>query len=291
MATSIAASSPRSSEAALPVAAGAASTVGAAVAPVLASLAHSTVAGAQTQVSQNRETPTPELDPFRSPTRRLPLLMSDLVFFPESSILRKHPVKTLPTPCPSYVESNNADLQDLIANKATCPPKLYEKLVPGFQEAAEKANTMLAITREGKHLLLQQAARSCVPTAIAMLALDAGKNIDFSEVFVDRGRTDDEKIDLIKAAGLTPLVVDHCGESEEERMKFLQSRIEEYGPALLVVVDRLVGGHTIILDKVSIEEGRATIRDPLHGWMIDVELSSLSKMIAIHNPIVQISRT
>ncbi|HEY5235016.1 MAG TPA: hypothetical protein VIJ14_02460, partial [Rhabdochlamydiaceae bacterium] len=37
------------------------------------------------------------------------------------------------------------------------------------------AKKVVAVTRDGKHIVWQQAIRSCVPTAISMIALDRGK--------------------------------------------------------------------------------------------------------------------
>jgi hypothetical protein len=132
----------------------------------------------------------------------------------------------------------------------------------------------VATTKNNKHVILQQALRSCVPTCVGMLLLDAGKTPEFKAI---------ERVDLatasqaefwIKSSGCEPKVT----KLQNDVIPVLSQCLKQDGPGIIFVEDSVLGGHAIILDCIDLENNTATIRDPFHGWMIDISLETLVKL-------------
>ena len=126
----------------------------------------------------------------------------------------------------------------------------------------------------GKHVLLQQAQRSCVPTACAMLLLDHGKIPDYSSVYLTNLATDKEQQSWLEKGGCKVCKTVLKREYRDfEIIELLQFLLKKNGPGILSIDSKTIGGHAIILDKIMGDQ--AIIRDPCHGWMISITLSAL----------------
>ena len=63
------------------------------------------------------------------------------------------------------------------------------------------------------------------------------------------------------------------------RNDLIANALDQYGPAFATIGGE-IGGHVIVLDSVSDRAASnpiVRIRDPFHGWDIDVRLSSLTR--------------
>jgi hypothetical protein len=135
---------------------------------------------------------------------------------------------------------------------------------------------------EGKHTVLQQSTRSSTAAATAMLALDKGKK-NYKEMASslknrELGNTDVMIQDLRKQ-NLNGKV------SRYNNLSELEQNIKKFGPAI-VSIESGIGGHVIIVDKIT--KDVATIRDPYHGWMIDISSNVLEKKIEEGSEYIQI---
>jgi hypothetical protein len=136
---------------------------------------------------------------------------------------------------------------------------------------------VIAITREGKHVVWQQAIRSCSPTAISMIALDRGKKCLDKEITYPV-TTNERELAFIKEAGFEPQV--HCLTGNPfQKVQILEKLLDETGTGVLRVIHPEVGSHSIVLDAISWETQRVTLRDPLHGRMITVKLRPFTDWI------------
>ena len=129
---------------------------------------------------------------------------------------------------------------------------------------------VIAITREGKHIVWQQAIRSCTPSAISMIALDRGKKCLYKEISYPVTHNERE-LEFIKEAGFEPEVHLLVG-SGFQKVQILEKLLDKTGIGILHVTHPEVGSHSIVLDAISWKNQRATLRDPLHGRMITVKL-------------------
>lgn len=145
----------------------------------------------------------------------------------------------------------------------------------------------LAITKDGHHVIHQQASRSCVPTAVAMLILDHGKTPNWDSIIETNLANEEQARGWIEEAKLKPIMNKlpdyttpkfHGTPSNEEIQHMahtLQSLIEKNGPGLLGISPPYMGGHEIVLDRIFPERDEADIRDPYHGVALRVKLSTL----------------
>jgi len=138
-----------------------------------------------------------------------------------------------------------------------------------------------------RHLIPQQAHRSCTYAAAAMVLLDAcsrhGVQCSSTCVLLEniiQGNLGNEEHSLvlmrraIRGQPLTPQIV----RVPFHRTDTLSDLLDRHGPAVGSMGGEL-GGHSIVIDSVS-ERNRANpvvrIRDPFHGWDIQTRLSSLT---------------
>jgi hypothetical protein len=129
---------------------------------------------------------------------------------------------------------------------------------------------VVAIALNGKHIVWQQAIRSCAPTAISMLALDRGKPFLAKEITY--AVTNNEvMIGYILKAGFNPVVHPLKG-IEVEKAQALEKIIATTGPGLLHIQHPNLASHTVVLDEISLAKWRVTLREPYHGYMITISL-------------------
>jgi len=155
-------------------------------------------------------------------------------------------------------------------------PFIKDEDILHIHELSEKKTRQSATHKEvevaysdGKAVIQQQAVRSCVPTCVAMIALDHGKEPNLDLLFDVNLSNSESEHQWLRKAGLVPksILVD-----KTDRLKgYLES-----GP-LLLGVSTNIGGHEIILD--ALDEKKATIRDPYHGWRIDVKRAAFEDLL------------
>ena len=129
----------------------------------------------------------------------------------------------------------------------------------------EPRSVTVYFTENKKPIIQQQSTRGCSAAATAMLILEHEKPIDLVELTRRNLGTPEKKIKDLENAGLTPLST-RCATLAD-----LQECLKKQGPAI-VSVDSGAGSHSIILDALS--ESSTRIRDPYHGWEIEITLDA-----------------
>jgi serine/threonine protein phosphatase PrpC len=128
-------------------------------------------------------------------------------------------------------------------------------------------------TEDGRHVMQQQATRSCVPTAVAMLLMD--RNSLTSEVDEAVSRTnlanDDDAVRWIEGSGKMPVVLSRP--EDRHPLEFLSNQLSSYGSGIVSITHPQGGGHVIVLDKIDLKKKIALIRDPYHGLSLEISLN------------------
>lgn len=128
----------------------------------------------------------------------------------------------------------------------------------------------IARTQDGKVVIQQQGARGCTTACTTMLLADHGKPIEWELLqFADLG-DNDAMIREIKKGELQEI------ETNVTSMEELRTAILKDGPAI-VTVNLGFGGHVIIVDDISADFKTAILRDPYHGWQIEISGDTLRK--------------
>ena len=125
----------------------------------------------------------------------------------------------------------------------------------------------LGITQEGKHVVQQQALRSCVPTTVAMLLLDKQLTPNYNEVTSSNLADDQIIFHSLERAGCRG---EYCDLSTTNYFEAAKGAIQTHGPIILGIMHPVIGGHEIILDDVNVEHNEVTIRDPAYGAMLTI---------------------
>jgi len=133
-----------------------------------------------------------------------------------------------------------------------------------------KESKVVAVTRAGKYVVWQQAIRSCVPTAISMIALDRSQTFLAKELQYAVASNENE-IAYIKKAGFEPILHALKGHSYE-KVQALERLILRTGPGLLHLDHPGLQSHVCVLDEISWETQCATVRDSIKGEMITIKL-------------------
>jgi Papain-like cysteine protease AvrRpt2 len=200
-------------------------------------------------------------------------LIENTKFISKSDIIgAPHAMKFLPSPFDRRTkEQMEVDMNDL---------REFVKMRPYFQymlketiEDNEKSANAIGITKDGRHVILQQAAASCVPTSVAMIVLDHGGKPDYNSIKETHFAEDEDAVNWIQKAGFSAklTLLPHT-----DKIQTLSKCLKEYGPGALCIYGNDIGGHEIVLD--AIEDDMATIRDPFHGWCIDIRLDVLKEI-------------
>jgi hypothetical protein len=141
----------------------------------------------------------------------------------------------------------------------------------------KERDKVVAITRAGKHVVWQQAIRSCVPAAISMIALDRQKTFLAQELKY-AVTSNDREITYIVQAGFEP--VEHALKGlPYEKAVALQSLLLTTGPGLLHLQHPDLESHVCVLDEVSLERFSATVRDSIKGEMVTIQLFPFANWI------------
>jgi hypothetical protein len=149
------------------------------------------------------------------------------------------------------------------------------ELWAGAFDSLNKKLHAIGITDNGKHVILQQTAKSCVPSCVAMLVLDHGKTPNYEAIKSTYLATKDAAIQWVKEAGLNPEVTTITGTPKHRVAQTLKEAIQKHGSGVLTISHPKIGFHDIVLDEISIETNSAIIRDPFHGWCLTIKLDSL----------------
>ncbi|WP_421234114.1 papain-like cysteine protease family protein [Aeromonas jandaei] len=140
---------------------------------------------------------------------------------------------------------------------------------------------ILHVHKDINNAILQKATRGCTAAVSAMLIADHGGKIMSEGQMATRNLGDTEAIlhDL-KTHEIEPM----C--SNPQNLTTLKNALEQNGPGI-VSVNSGVGGHVVIVDKVNPETQSVTIRDPAHGWRIDVAEKEFLKSWHKDEPLIQ----
>ncbi len=161
---------------------------------------------------------------------------------------------------------------------------------------------VVGIAKGGKHILQQTGRTGSAPAAAAMLLMDYGKSfvpydlrsqqgnarsIDFElsfgglkalhTVFTTSIPTGLNRVNFVKPLTLASDEVVVHERIRDELYQKLRLQIEEFGPGIFSIDGSLLRNHYVIVDSISNEElpvlRKVSLRDPYHGWSIEVPLS------------------
>jgi hypothetical protein len=200
----------------------------------------------------------------------------EAVFITDQEIVAKHAMKFLSDS--PFIKEDSPKTKKFIDNLQN------EDAWKSILTSTEKQDKAIAITESGKHVILQQTVKSCVPTCMAMLILDHGKTPDYEAISSTYLAKIEQAIEWGKKAGLK------CQKTvipTENSIELLSKRLAENGPGMLEVDHPTLRGHAIILD--AIEDGHAVIRDPFHGWMVTIGVETLKTWLRPGENFLQIA--
>ncbi|MEI6242524.1 MAG: hypothetical protein WCP39_03860, partial [Chlamydiota bacterium] len=216
--------------------------------------------------------------PFITPSRRVcgfsgvesiytKSLIRNAVFITAEEIIKVHPMRFLSH---SPFGTNSPDMEDWYPDLAENNSVWEEEILPALINIQLQA---IAFTESNRHVILQQAGKSCVPTCIGMLVLDHKKTPNYKAIKETNLADNKQAIEWIKEAGLTPKMTEipNVGNKAE----FLVKCLQENGSGKLSIDHPEICGHGIVLDEISIENNTAMIRDPSHGWALTIKLNAL----------------
>lgn len=146
---------------------------------------------------------------------------------------------------------------------------------------------------EGLAVIQQQGVRGCTAASAEMLIHD---RLGSGAVSVDHLQNtnlgDSSSISArISRTGLRPLVTTLHSGDRRNFLEQLAAAVVQHGPASLGIEGE-IGGHNIVLDQVDLQNNRATLRDPWHGWRITISVDSLYQRLGSgEQTLVQIARS
>ena len=202
----------------------------------------------------------------------VPLRARNATFISDETILKIHPMKFLP----------NSPFVKPLGEEELCFFKAFREdhpYVQNYLKIFRNQTQGIAITPEGKHVILQQTTRSCVPTCVGMLVLDRGKIPDYRAMQTTDLATREEAIRWIETAGLKAKITPLPFHSTRKKIELLAKALQENGAGALSVDLEGMDGHVIVLDNISIRARTAIIRDPGHGWMLTIPLDTLISLV------------
>ena len=186
------------------------------------------------------------------------------VFIENHQLLSAEPIRFLPSPF-VFADSDYAFI-----NRIT-----NESMLQELTEQEKKARHALGITANGKHVILQQAIKSCVPTCIAMLALDHGKKPNYELIQTVSLATPEEQERWLKEVGFKVHPMKIGQDNLKNWPEILFKCLAERGPGILGVCHPDIGNHAVVLDAISPDFRTAMIRDPFHGRMVTIPIMLL----------------
>lgn len=139
---------------------------------------------------------------------------------------------------------------------------------------------LIKYTKNNKAIIQQQATRGCTAAVAAMLILDNGGTYGANNLRNCNLGDDDNMIRDIQRANFTPVKTDVA----KGDLDALDQLIKQNGSAI-VTVQSGIGGHVVVVDEITSEKVR--LRDPYHGWEIDVNREAF-KISFSGNTVIQI---
>lgn len=137
------------------------------------------------------------------------------------------------------------------------------KIGLSFAERNFDPDIYASCTKHGKAIIQQQGTRGCTAATAAMLIMDNGKKPDLRALESRNLGSDDVQIHDIQKAGLTAIV------NSADTLLELRNLIIQNDSCIVSVSGKL-GGHVLVVDKVSKDLSKIRLRDPYHGWEITV---------------------
>ncbi|WP_158515186.1 pentapeptide repeat-containing protein [Bordetella sp. H567] len=138
---------------------------------------------------------------------------------------------------------------------------------------------------DGRWVIQQQAQRACSAGVSAMLSADHGGKINVHRLW-SRSLADEAQvlIDLKGATDYTPIT------ARPQTVEALAEQLNKHGSAI-VSVNGEIGSHFIIVDGIDLTAHTVALRDPYHGWAIQVPLVAFTSRWApgSQDRIVQLS--
>lgn len=117
----------------------------------------------------------------------------------------------------------------------------------------------------GKWVLQQAATRGCTAAVTAMLLLDRGLLLPVSNLSGrNLGNTDDMVRDLSTRVPSSNILIAARSKEPGELIEALKKG------SIIIGFDGGAGGHVAVLDAVDDVTHTVTIREPYHGWRIDI---------------------
>ncbi len=200
-------------------------------------------------------------------------------FIIDSEICKIHPMRFIRKS--PFVQPIDPDWKTWWAQHEDNDP-MWESLWDGLH----KELYAIGRTDRGKHVILQQAVKSCVPACVAMLVLDHGKIPDYKAIKMTCLANQIEAIRWVKNSELNPHVT--IIQNPHDALEVLLEAIQYDGPGVLSINHPEIGGHVIVLDHISQEDKTAMIRDSFHGWAVTIKLYSLLSWISQNSYFLQI---
>lgn len=136
--------------------------------------------------------------------------------------------------------------------------------------------------QENRHMLQQIGWRGCVQTCVEMIKLDHGLTPNVPALKDATFRPSKEAVNDFARAGLQSTLqevrLNKMSVSEEHKplaaLAVLESALKTSGP-LILSLSTEVGEHALILDTLDLKNSSACVRDPFHGWAIEISLDAL----------------
>lgn len=229
------------------------------------------------------------------PTRRWPATSSvdsnrtierakKAVFIKDNEILQIHPMRyRRHSP---FFKPLTPEILNILEDDAVPAPTIYGKDRKGFLQNIlddlQKKLYAIAITDDDRHVILQQAIKSCVASCVGMLLLDRRCAPRWKFIQESLLADSDDAIGWISQSGLTPIITWLNGDF----VSTLSKLISEHGSGILSLSHPVIGGHVIILDQITSEI--AIIRDSFHGWSVTLPSNKLLEWICSTEYFIQI---
>ncbi|MCC6278903.1 MAG: hypothetical protein IT289_13400 [Oligoflexia bacterium] len=143
-------------------------------------------------------------------------------------------------------------------------------------------------TTYGHVVIQQQSRRGCTAAVVAMLIADRGGVIDIQALIETNLGDNKTMMNLASKSGFKLELV-YDGRLEIRDLAELSKLVTQYG-SLAASIGTELGSHQIVVDYVDLKKRTMTIRDPFHGWQIEVpaaavlETRSLSDLMRIRKP-------
>lgn len=201
----------------------------------------------------------------------------EMTFVTNDEIIKVHPMRFLPNS--PFVTEDPLSLEEYLNHIED------ESTWIGILDDEKKRVQAIAISEQGKHIILQQTVASDVPTCLAMLILDHGKQPNYKTLRINDLANTKQAIEWAKEVQLECLVTEI---SMENPIELLSKCLSEKGPGMLLLDHPTLDEHVVILDEISTEKKEAVIRDPFHGWMVTIKLDVLTTWIPLNADFVQI---